>query len=234
MSFVSATHHTTTSMVWSTYAVGAAYVIVSSMMVVVNKAAMNVFPWPTTLSAVQFLTSAVAVWGAARCGLVSLDLPLPPSKLPPFLVITFGFTLCVLANQHLLAASSVTLGMSVRGAALITTACAEWCFLPGTPLPSPTSWLALGIVALGTLVYSFADVVGGDGGEDDIAIVGASGGPAAGLFGFGSVVMSTLEGMKDAAGPAAPLALVYLAALTFETTYVKHVFNNDSLGTRCC
>jgi hypothetical protein len=49
----------------SLLAVGAAYMAVSSMMVVVNKAAMLVFPWPTTLSGIQFVFSALAVYGGA-------------------------------------------------------------------------------------------------------------------------------------------------------------------------
>ena len=64
-----------------TYLMGGGYAFCSSLMLIFNKLAIGAFNFPSTLMALQFAFSAVAVWCLTKAGQVECE-PLEWSKAP--------------------------------------------------------------------------------------------------------------------------------------------------------
>ena len=134
----------------------AGYTLCSSMLMVVNKLALLQFPFPSTLMAAQFASSALVVrlLGAANC--IQVD-SVQIDKLKQFWLVPLVFELCIFANMKLLHASSVETTIVVRTLVPLVTSVADYIFM-GRELPSTRSLIGLVIVIFGAAGYMLSRI----------------------------------------------------------------------------
>ncbi|KAJ1618920.1 hypothetical protein T492DRAFT_1089714 [Pavlovales sp. CCMP2436] len=130
---------------------GAGYVVSSSLMLVVNKAALRAFPFPGSLAVLQYAASALVVRSLAAAGLVEAE-PLRWSRVRQFWTVTLVFSLTIFVNMHVLQRTNVETVVVFRSNVPVLTALCDFLFL-GMELPSARSWAALLTIIVGSLVY---------------------------------------------------------------------------------
>ncbi|KAG8470780.1 hypothetical protein KFE25_009201 [Diacronema lutheri] len=130
---------------------GAGYCASSSLLLVTNKATLQAFPFPATMSVVQYAASALAVRVLASAGLVDAE-PLRWARVRECWTITLVFCAAIFANMLTLQRTSVETVVVFRCAVPLATAVGDALFL-GMALPSARSWAALLTIAAGSLVY---------------------------------------------------------------------------------
>lgn len=127
------------------------YVTCSSLMLVVNKATLSVFPFPGSLGVVQYAASATAVLALSAAGVVDAE-PLRWARTRQFWSVTLIFCATIFANMLVLQHGSVETVVVFRCTVPLVTAVCDFAFL-GAQLPSARSWVSLLTVLLGSLVY---------------------------------------------------------------------------------
>jgi hypothetical protein len=119
---------------------------------VVNKWALRLFPFPVLLMAVQFLSSAVTVRllsfvGALECeGLVW-------ARVRSFWLVPLCFGIAIFTNIKLLQVSSVETAIVFRTIVPVFTSAADYIWM-GRELPELQSAIGLGIVVTGSVIYA--------------------------------------------------------------------------------
>ena len=119
---------------------------------VVNKWALNVFPFPGSLMCLQFLSSAGVVRLLALCGQLECE-PLVWAKARSFMLVPFFFGIAIFTNIKLLQAASVETAIVFRTIVPIFTSAADWIWM-GRALPELRSACGLAVVVGGSLVYA--------------------------------------------------------------------------------
>ena len=119
---------------------------------VVNKWALNVFPFPGSLMCLQFLSSAGVVRLLALCGQLECE-PLVWAKARSFMLVPFFFGIAIFTNIKLLQAASVETAIVFRTIVPIFTSAADWIWM-GRALPELHSACGLAVVVGGSLVYA--------------------------------------------------------------------------------
>ena len=130
------------------------YVLCSSGMMVVNKWALQEFPFPSCLMALQFFTSAVTVRGLGLCGQLDCD-PLEASRVRAFLLVPLVFGVAIYSNIKLLQAASVETAIVFRTLVPILTSLLDFVYM-GRELPSAQSSVGLVAVVLGAAAYALS------------------------------------------------------------------------------
>lgn len=130
---------------------GAGYCVSSSFLLVANKATMRVFPYPGSMSVMQYAASALTVYALASAGLIDAE-PLRWERVREFWTITLVFCLAMFANMLTLQRTSVETVVVFRCMVPLVTAICDSLFL-GMAFPSARSWAALATIAIGSLVY---------------------------------------------------------------------------------
>jgi len=128
------------------------YTICSSMLMVVNKMALKVFPYPSQLMALQFLTSAAVVRLLACRGKLEAA-PLEAEKVRAFWLVPAVFSVAIFTNIKLLQSASVETTIVFRTMVPLITSWADYAFM-GRELPSQRSAASLLVILGGALLYS--------------------------------------------------------------------------------
>jgi len=129
-----------------------------SAVMVVNKWALKVFPFPGLLMCLQFVSSAVAVRLLSVCGQLECE-PLIWSRARGFLLVPLVFGVAIFTNIKLLQAASVETAIVFRTIVPLFTSAADWIWM-GRAFPEPRSACGLLIVVGGSIVYAASSAEG--------------------------------------------------------------------------
>lgn len=134
----------------------ALYSIFSSSMLLVNKVTLSYVDLPSTVSFVQIVAAVALIKAGSASGLLGEVDALEKAKVLPYLFYVVLFALALLANMKSLAHANVETVIVFRSLTPAAVAVLDPAFL-GRELPSPRSWLALGVIALGAAAYAHED-----------------------------------------------------------------------------
>ncbi|WJX43069.1 GDP-mannose transporter gonst3 [Trifolium repens] len=139
----------------SVYGVAAGYCLSASLLSVINKWAVMKFPYPGTLTALQYFTSAA---GVLLCGWLKVveHGKLHLITMCQFLPAAVIFYLALFTNSELLLHANVDTFIVFRSAVPIFVAVGESMFLH-RPWPSLKTWASLGIIFAGSVLYVATD-----------------------------------------------------------------------------
>lgn len=135
--------------------VSTGYALCSATLIIVNKWALLHFPYGTTLTAMQFLFSAVAAYLLGIFGVVEVD-ALRPSKVWAFLPAVALFYISIASNLKLLQASNVDTFIVTRSLTPIITNQFEQIYLGSAP-PSKKALRALILIVVGAVFYGYVE-----------------------------------------------------------------------------
>ena len=127
----------------------------SSLMLIMNKVAVNLLPAPSFVLLMQFFASWFAVKAVGLLGLTTVD-ELEWKKLWQFLPISLAFLAAVFANIKTLQYANVETFVVFRASTPLTIAVCEWLCL-GRMLPDLRSFLCLVCLLLGATAYVLTD-----------------------------------------------------------------------------
>ncbi|KAH1033392.1 hypothetical protein J1N35_045566 [Gossypium stocksii] len=167
------------------------YALCSSLLAVINKFAITKFNYPGLLTALQYITSALGVWGWGKFGFLHHD----PFKLDianKFLPAAVVFYLAIFTNTNLLRHANVDTFIVFRSLTPLLVALADTIFRR-EPCPSKLTFMSLLIILGGAVGYVATDSA------------------------------FTLT--------AYSWAFAYLATITTEMVYIKHMVMNLGLNT---
>jgi len=127
----------------------------SSMMLVVNKLAITVLPYPGTVLALQLLSCAIGVRICGSLGFIEVA-PLSMDRICSFGATPFAFLATLLANIKILEYANVETFIMVRNATPLATSVLDWFFL-GRELPDRMSVFMLSLALVGSVGYVECD-----------------------------------------------------------------------------
>jgi GDP-mannose transporter len=133
----------------------AAYIAISSTMLIVNKASVHVLPYPFFVTNLQMIASVVVIYGMKLGGIVSFPNP-NIAKVRSWVGVTIAWVLPILANMKALQLLSVETVLVFRTMTVLGVAFGDRIFL-GTIIDR-ISFLGLCTITLGGLTYGFYDV----------------------------------------------------------------------------
>eukprot|EP00850_Spirogloea_muscicola_P004965 SM000022S07179 [mRNA] locus=s22:366735:367984:- [translate_table: standard] len=132
-----------------------AYAFCSSMLAIINKCAITVFPFPAVLTALQYAVSVVAVWVLGRAGALEHD-PLTLPNVRAFLPAAAVFYVAIFTNTTLLKYANVDTFIMFRSSTPLLVALADTLFR-AQPWPHPWTFASLGIILAGAVGYVITD-----------------------------------------------------------------------------
>ncbi|KAK2423194.1 GDP-mannose transporter GONST3 [Trifolium repens] len=139
----------------SVYGVAAGYCLSASLLSIINKWAVMKFPYPGTLTALQYFTSAAGVLLCGWLKIVEHD-KLDLITMWRFLPAAIIFYLSLFTNSELLLHANVDTFIVFRSAVPIFVAVGESVFLH-RPWPSLKTWASLGTIFAGSVLYVATD-----------------------------------------------------------------------------
>ncbi|XP_047308743.1 GDP-fucose transporter 1-like [Impatiens glandulifera] len=131
------------------------YALCSSLLAVINKFAITKFNYPSLLTALQYLTSALSVWVLGKLGFLNHDkfkFETAKKFLPPAIV----FFLAIFTNTNLLRHANVDTFIVFRSLTPLLVAIAD-TFFRNQPCPSRLTFLSLFIILSGAIGYVATD-----------------------------------------------------------------------------
>ncbi|KAI3814593.1 hypothetical protein L1987_14233 [Smallanthus sonchifolius] len=131
------------------------YALCSSLLAVINKFAITKFNYPGLLTALQYLTSALGVWGLGKLGFLSHD-PFVWETAKKFLPAAVVFYLAIFTNTNLLRHANVDTFIVFRSLTPLLVAVADTTFRK-QPVPSKLTFLSLVIILGGAVGYVATD-----------------------------------------------------------------------------
>ena len=131
------------------------YALCSSLLAIINKYALAVFPYASLLTALQYVTCVVAVLGLGRIKLLDHD-PLKWDMMKRFLPAAFVFYLAIFTNTKLLQSANVETFIVFRSSTPILVAIADYLFRK-QPWPGAYTLASLGVILAGAVGYVLAD-----------------------------------------------------------------------------
>jgi len=132
-----------------------AYMLCSSTMLIVNKAAVKFFPLPSLLLCLQTGFSASVIWFAGRSGFLKVDaLEYQKAKAYVFVVCVFVFN--IFTNMKALEYSNVETVIVFQTLTSLVIAYGDYRLL-SSGIPSSKVITALGIIVVGALCYVLTD-----------------------------------------------------------------------------
>lgn len=132
------------------------FMLCSSLLLVLNKIAVTMYPYPITLLTLQLVSAALCMWVLGAMGLICGVEPLELKKILDFGVIPIAFLLTLVANIKILEFANMETFIMVRNSTPLGIAILDWIFL-GRELPDFRSWLALLTAAAGATGYMYFD-----------------------------------------------------------------------------
>lgn len=139
----------------SIYGIAAGYCISASLLSIINKWAIMKFPYPGALTALQYLTSVVAVLILGQLKLLEHD-KVVLHTMWRFLPAALIFYLSLFTNSELLLHANVDTFIVFRSAVPIFVAIGESLYLK-QPWPSAKTWCSLAIIFGGGVLYVVTD-----------------------------------------------------------------------------
>jgi len=130
----------------------AGHALSASLLLVVNKRALHVFPFVWVLTTLQFLPTALLVGLAGFLGFADVD-RLEPRKLVAFFPAAGMFFITLTAGNAVVKHSNVDTFIVMRSLVPIPCAFLE-TFALGEPCPRLTSWLCLASLVIGASLYA--------------------------------------------------------------------------------
>ena len=127
------------------------YMLCSATLLVVNKRAIDLFPYPTLLTLLQYIFSSSIVWTLGACGMLRVD-DLNIAKLSSFLGVSLAFSLSILSNVKLLQVSNVETVIVIRSLIPVVTALGDFLFM-GREFPRIRTIVSLLLIILGSIGY---------------------------------------------------------------------------------
>jgi drug/metabolite transporter (DMT)-like permease len=192
------------------------YVICSSCMLVVNKAAMTALPYSLWVSAMQTAATAILILGARTAGRIAFPNP-TPAKAMSWMGILFAWMVPILLNMTAMKLLSVETMMMFRSVATVAVAAADFTFLgnrlstlkarPQTPTRSPRPTPSREI---GTTMSQFKWRL-------SVQVVACI------IISFGGVIYASNDRSYNAEGYLWGAA--YGTAMVFNNVYIKYSFN---------
>jgi solute carrier family 35 protein len=134
---------------------GLLYAFFSSTMMIFNKGALGVFPFPLQLTSLQYFVSGAAVYVLAHVKVLEAE-GLRWGTIRKFWFVSAVFTLAIFSNTRVLHVASVETVIVFRTTVALLTAVGDWIWL-GKELPSAQSWAALLSIVAGACGYSYAE-----------------------------------------------------------------------------
>ncbi|KAK9071324.1 hypothetical protein SSX86_009892 [Deinandra increscens subsp. villosa] len=131
------------------------YALISSLLSIINKFAITNFNYPSLLTALQYLTSALSVRVLAKLGFLTHD-PFLWKTAVKFLPAAFIFHLAIFTNTNLLRHANVDTFVVFRSLTPILVAVSDTAFRR-QPVPSKFTFLSLLIILGGAVGYVFTD-----------------------------------------------------------------------------
>lgn len=131
------------------------YMLCSSTMLIFNKAAVKLFPAPSTLLFLQTAVSAFVIWAGGVAGWIKVDaLELP--RIKSFYMVTVIFMFNIFTNIKALEYSNVETVIVFQTLTSLVIAYGDYKYLK-TGKPSSKVMISLGIIIFGALCYVFTD-----------------------------------------------------------------------------
>ncbi|EFJ23529.1 hypothetical protein SELMODRAFT_103042 [Selaginella moellendorffii] len=139
------------------YGTAAGYCLSASLLSIINKWAVMRFPFPGSLTALQYATSALAVFllGPGGAGLLDHD-PLRAATLLRFIPAALCYYMSLFTNSELLLHANVDTFIVFRSAVPLLVAVGDTLFLR-QPWPLPRTWAALALILGGAAAYVATD-----------------------------------------------------------------------------
>ncbi|GFR42891.1 hypothetical protein Agub_g3883 [Astrephomene gubernaculifera] len=131
------------------------YALCSSLMLIVNKAAIHLIPAPMSILCIQLLVSVVVVVIGDRAGVMVAD-NLEWAKVSKFIWVVIGFLGTLLANIKVLQNANVETFVTFRSSTPLVLSLCDYIWL-GRALPSARSWSCLLVLLAGSLGYVAVD-----------------------------------------------------------------------------
>lgn len=141
--------------IYSTVPLVVGYALCSSLLAVINKYAITYFPFPSLLTALQYLTSVVGVVSFGKLGLLQYD-PFVWETAKQFLPAAVVFYLAIFTNTNLLKHANVDTFIVFRSSTPILVALADTLFRK-QPLPSKFTFASLLVILGGAVGYVITD-----------------------------------------------------------------------------
>ena len=132
-----------------------AYATCSSLMLIINKLAITFLPAPSFVLLAQLIFAALAIRGMSRAGIVDAD-ELEVCKARPFFLVAFAFVGALYTNVKTLQYANVETFIVFRSSTPCIIAVLDYLFL-GRQLPNIRSWISLGIIVCGAVIYVLHD-----------------------------------------------------------------------------
>ncbi|KAH7440331.1 hypothetical protein KP509_04G102400 [Ceratopteris richardii] len=175
----------------SVVGIAVGYCLAASLLSIINKWAIMKFPFPGLLTALQYFVSAFGVFVFGQLGLLEHD-KLDPRIMLKFLPAAICFYVSIFTNSELLLHANVDTFIVFRSAVPIFVAVGETLYLK-QPWPAIKTWLSLGVIFVGALVYVVTD--------------------------------------REFALDAYSWAAAYLASMSIDFVYIKHIVMTIGLNT---
>eukprot|EP00850_Spirogloea_muscicola_P006193 SM000029S10488 [mRNA] locus=s29:429698:432899:+ [translate_table: standard] len=131
------------------------YCLSASLLAIINKWAIMVFPYAGSLTALQYVTSFTVVFVLSKLGFLEAD-PLDLKLMLKFLPAALMFYLSIFTCTELLLHANVDTFIVFRSAVPIFVALGETFFLK-SPWPSLTTWTSLLVIVGGSITYVYND-----------------------------------------------------------------------------
>ncbi|CAI5481694.1 unnamed protein product [Closterium sp. Yama58-4] len=131
------------------------YALCSSLLAIINKYAIDVFPFPSLLTALQYLTCVVAVFGLGQMKALEHD-QIQWSMVKKFLPAAFVFYMAIFTNTTLLKYANVDTFIVFRSSTPLLVAVADYLFRK-QPWPGPYTFGALFVILAGAVGYVVTD-----------------------------------------------------------------------------
>jgi drug/metabolite transporter (DMT)-like permease len=175
----------------SVFGIAIGYCLSAALLSIINKWAIMEFPFPGALTALQYATSAGAVYLLGRFNVLQHD-ELNLKTMWRFLPAAICFYLSLFTNSELLLHANVDTFIVFRSIVPLFVAVGETVYLK-QPWPSSKTWLALAVIMGGSVIYVSTDTG----------------------FNF----------------HAYGWALAYLASMSIDFVYIKHIVMTIGLNT---
>jgi solute carrier family 35 protein len=131
------------------------YCLSASLLSIINKWAITEFPYPGSLTALQYFTAAFGVLVLGKLRVLDHD-PLTLTTMWKFLPAAICYYMSLFTNSELLLHANVDTFIVFRSAVPIFVAIGETMYLK-QPWPSMKTWAALGTILGGSVLYVLTD-----------------------------------------------------------------------------
>lgn len=131
------------------------HAVSASLLLVVNKWALKVFPYVWVLTTLQFVPTALLVLSLNQLGVMEVD-PLERKKLVAFMPAAGMFFITLTAGNAIVKHTNVDTFIVMRSLVPIPCAFLE-TFALGEPCPRPISWFGLLTILMGAVCYASAN-----------------------------------------------------------------------------